>query len=301
MVNLKTSFDDGVSQFRRFCVAKGLSGRTVETYMYALSRLRLFMESSQSPLALPTRSQLRAFAATMLDMGLSKSTVRVRMGSIRAFTSFLVAEGLLADNPMDGVPIPRVPAHYPRVLSDGEIVRLLRAARTGTWYGVRNHAIVATFCDTGLRLSELIDLDLADVSIASATISVRNGKGGKSRYVYMGRALSRSLRRWLEIRPSRSPHHALFCTRDSMRLDKRNVARIIERIAQRAGFQDRRVHPHLLRHSFATLFIRNGGSPFALQRLLGHSDISTTAIYVNLAGTDLEQQQLSASPLDRLQ
>ena len=92
----------------------------------------------------------------------------------------------------------------------------------------------------------------------------------------------------------------LDCFEEEFPLDKRNVARIIEWISQRAGIGERRIHPHLLRHTFATHFIKNGGDPFSLQRLLGHSDIKTTMIYVNLAGVDLEEAHAKASPVDRL-
>ncbi|MHA1587461.1 MAG: tyrosine-type recombinase/integrase, partial [Candidatus Thorarchaeota archaeon] len=164
----------------------------------------------------------------------------------------------------------------------------------------RNHSILATFLDTGLRLSELINLDISDVDLHSQSILVRNGKGSKDRQVYLGRTTARSLRKWAEVRPYGHDADAYFSTRDGRRLDKRNIARIIERINARAEMGERRIHPHLLRHTFATHFIKNGGDPFSLQRLLGHSDIKTTMIYVNLAGADLEEAHAKASPVDRL-
>ena len=104
----------------------------------------------------------------------------------------------------------------------------------------------------------------------------------------------------MEVHPFHAGSEACFCTRDGRRLDKRNVARIVERAAARAKLGERRVHPHLLRHTFATHFIKNGGDPFTLQRLLGHSDIKTTMIYVNLAGADLAATHVRASPVDQL-
>jgi integrase/recombinase XerD len=222
------------------------------------------------------------------------------MRSIRVFANFLEREGLVETSPMAGVEIPRVPQSMPKILSAQEIQKLLRAAKNRTWYGIRNHAILATFLDTGLRLSELINLSAADVDLHSQSIRVRNGKGSKDRQVYIGRTLARSLRRWAEVRFYGHEADAYFSTRDGRRLDKRNVARIIERISRRAGMGERRIHPHLLRHTFATHFIKNGGDAFSLQRLLGHSDISITMVYVNLAGVDLEQAHAKASPVDRV-
>ena len=300
MVNRCVSFDDAVRQFEMYCRAKGLAASTLDTYACALDRLRGFLARRQDLPPLPTRHDLRAFIEEMLQGGLARGTIRVRMRSIRVFCGFIEREGLVGESPMRGVEIPRVPGTFPEVLSASEMQRLLRAARNGTWYGIRNHALIATLCDTGLRLSELIGLDVADVVLRALSIRVRNGKGGKERRVYMGRTLARALRRWMEAHPFHAGSDACFCTRDGRRLDKRNVARIIERAATRAGLGERHVHPHLLRHTFATHFIKNGGDPFTLQRLLGHSAIKTTMIYVNLAGVDLEQAHAKASPVDRL-
>lgn len=301
MVVHKVDYDEALGMFERCCRAKGLAKRTCETYTYALSQLRGHIEREDGLIPLPTRHDLRKFAGHMLERGLARSTVRIRMRSVRVFANFLEREGLVEVSPMTGVELPRVPQSMPKILKVQEIQKLLRAAKSGTWYGVRNHAILAAFFDTGLRLSELINLNASDVDLHSQSILVRNGKGSKDRQVYIGRTLARSLRRWAVVRPYGHEADAYFSTRDGRRLDKRNVARIIERIAARAKLGDRRIHPHLLRHTFATHFIKNGGDPFSLQRLLGHSDIQTTMIYVNLAGTDLEEAHAKASPVDRLQ
>ena len=300
MVNREAAFDEAVQLFDMYCRAKGLARRTLETYQYSLNRLRECLDASGTELPLPTRHDLRRFCESMLAQGLARGTIRVRRRSVRVFANFLEREGMVETSPMAGVEIPRVPQSLPKVLTAQEIQKLLKAAKTKTWYGTRNHAMVATFLDTGLRLSELINLDASDVDLQSLSIRVRNGKGSKDRQVYIGRTLTRSLRRWAEARPYVHEADAYFSTRDGRRLDQRNVARIITRVAERAALSNRRIHPHLLRHTFATHFIKNGGDPFSLQRLLGHSDIKTTMIYVNLAGADLEEAHAKASPVDRL-
>lgn len=300
MVKEQATFDEAARSFSVYCRAKGLAQRTQETYEYALNQLRGHLGGLEESIPLPTRHDLRRFAGDMLESGLARGTIRIRMRSVRVFANFLEREGLVDVSPMTGVEIPRVPQSMPKILTAQEIQKLLRAARTGTWYGIRNYAILGTFLDTGLRLSELVNLNVLDVDLRSQSIIVRNGKGSKDRKVYSGRSLVRSLRRWAEVRSYGHQTDAYFSTRDGRRLDKRNIARIIERISIRAGMGDRRIHPHLLRHTFATHFIRNGGDPFSLQRLLGHSDIKTTMIYVNLAGADLEEAHAKASPVDRL-
>jgi len=300
MVYRDVDFDSAVRIFEGYCRSKGLAAETLKTYMYALDRLREVLHHSEASPALPTRDDLRHFAGNMLHQGLARGTIRIRMRSVRVFANFLEREELVEVSPMTGVEIPRVPKSMPKILSVQEIHKLLRASKTGTWYGVRNHAMLSAFLDTGVRLGELVKLDVADVDLNSQSILVRDGKGSKDRQVFIGRVLARSLRRWAEIRRYGQETDAYFSTRDGCRLDKRNVARIIERVAARAGLGDRRVHPHLLRHTFATHFIKNGGDPFSLQRLLGHADIKTTMIYVNLAGADLEEAHAKASPLDRI-
>lgn len=300
MVTRQINFGESVALYKTYCKAKGLSKRTLETYESSLEQLRCFLDASGARGCLPTRQDLRAFIAGLLEAGYARTTISIRMRAIRAFGSFLEREEVVEASPMAGVDIPRVPQSMPKILNVQEIQKLLRAAKSGTWYGTRNHSMLATFLDTGLRLSELINLNVSDIDLHSQTILVRNGKGSKDRQVYLGRTTTRSLRRWAEVRPYGHDADAYFSTRDGRRLDKRNIARIIERISSRASMSERRVHPHLLRHTFATHYIRNGGDAFSLQRILGHSSIKTTMIYVNLAGSDLRDAHARASPLDRL-
>jgi len=296
----RLTFDRAVELFRIYCRSKGLAPRTLETYLFALDGLRTFLASNGQAPALPQTRDLRAYIAYMLDRGLSRGTVRVRMRSIRVFCNFLAREGLVDVSPFEGVEIPRVPEAYPKVLSEAEITKLIKVCKGSSWLDVRNRAILLTFLDTGIRLSELVQLDLADVNLGAFSLRIRRGKGGKERHVFMGRTLFRAMRRWLDARGYTSFQGALFVTRKGTRIDRRNVQRTIERIARRAGLNGTRVTPHLLRHTFATHYIKNGGDPFSLQRILGHSDIKTTMIYVNLAGASLREAHARASPVDRL-
>jgi len=238
--------------------------------------------------------------ASMLEKDLSRATIRVRMRSVRCFCNFLEREGIVQVSPMVGVEIPRVPLCYPEILSADQIARFLKRSNRTNWTGVRNHVILLTFLDTGVRLGELIRLNLADLDLRNLALRVRYGKGGKERYVFVGRSLCRAMRKWLDIRGDYSPELPLFMTRDGTRLSHRNVERIVERLAKKAGLDGVRVTPHILRHTFATHYIKNGGDPFSLQRILGHSDIKTTMIYVNLAGVGLREAHAKASPVDRL-
>jgi len=297
----RTTLDEAESTYMLYCRTRGLSPRTISTYQRSIREMRRFLQSSgRDPHLMPLCTDLRAFVASQLDRGLSRMTIQVHMRSIRAFANFLEREGIVEQSPMHGVSIPKVPKRHPDVLSEDQIKRLLRAAGRPTWHGTSNLAMALTFLDTGLRLSELIGLDLSDIDLGARAIRVRSGKGDRDRQVFLGRALVRALRRWIEVRSFHESWTPFFLTRRGDRLDLRNVERIVERIAHRAGLQDIRVTPHILRHTFATHYIKNGGDPFSLQRILGHSDIKTTMIYVNLAGVGLREAPAKASPVDRL-
>jgi len=118
--------------------------------------------------------------------------------------------------------------------------------------------------------------------------------------VFMGRALFRAIRKWLDVRGFSTPERAFFVTRQGNRMNIRGIERVVSEIARRTRLNEVRVTPHILRHTFATHYIKNGGDPFSLQRLLGHSDIKTTMIYVNLAGVGLREAHAKASPVDRI-
>ncbi|MCX6095081.1 MAG: tyrosine-type recombinase/integrase [Candidatus Bipolaricaulota bacterium] len=185
-------------------------------------------------------------------------------------------------------------------MTEPEIKAVVAAVRQKTWNGIRNRAMLLTLLDTGVRLGELIALNLGDLDLGAARIRIRSGKGERERYVFVGRVVLRSLRGWIDTRGHGQEFWPLFVTRGGQRLDRRNVQRILERISARAGLGGKHIHPHLLRHTFATHYIMNGGDPFSLQRILGHSDIQTTMIYVNLAGVGLKEAHAKASPVDAL-
>jgi integrase/recombinase XerD len=293
-------FDDARQVFYLYCRSKGLAERTLQTYFSSIGELRAFLAKSDSVAQVPSAHELRSFVAHLLDQGLARTTISIRMRAIRSFCNFLAREGIVPSSPMAGVPVPKVPSRYPEVLTGAEAKKLVCAATANSWGGTRNRAMVLTLLDTGVRLGELIRLDLVDLQLRELTIRVRSGKGDKERHVFMGRSLSRALRTWIEARGAFSQNGPLFMTRRGERLDRRNVQRILERLAARTGFEGTRVSPHLLRHTFATHYIMNGGDPFSLQRILGHSDIKTTMIYVNIAGPGLREAHAKASPVDRL-
>lgn len=160
----------------------------------------------------------------------------------------------------------------------------------------RDRAILLVLIDTGIRASELCDLRIGDYDSASGRLHIRRGKGNKSRYVWAGDTARKSLWRYLAERTGVLPGDPLFATRSNQPLDRNNLRHMIERCANRAGVLDATVHK--FRHTFAITFLRNGGTPLELQRLLGHERMETLRIYVTLAESDLSAAQRRASPAD---
>jgi site-specific recombinase XerD len=294
----KMTLAEAKELFRIFCQSRGLSRRTLEIYGDAILELERFLGGPDAPL--PSRADMQRFSAHLLyERNLKPTTVSIKLRAIRSFLNFLLREGLIEENPMYGLPLPKVPKKFPRILTPDQVAALLRACDTRTFSGIRNKAMILVFLDCGLRLKELIALNVGDVNLLTRQILVREGKGGKERVVYFGSVTEKALSRWIKVRGYAPPFAPFFCTKDGGRLDRRNVQRILERLAKRAGLQGVKVSPHRLRHTSATLFVAFGGPLPALQELLGHSSLRTTEIYLHLAGS-LREIHAMASPADKL-
>jgi site-specific recombinase XerD len=294
----KMTLAEAKELFRIFCQSRALSRRTLEIYGDAILEMERFLGGPDAPL--PSRADMQRFSAHLLyERNLKPTTVSIKLRAIRSFLNFLLREGLVEENPMYGLPLPKVPKKFPRILTPDQVAALLRACDTRTFSGIRNKAMILVFLDCGLRLKELIALNVGDVNLLTRQILVREGKGGKERVVYFGSVTEKALSRWIKVRGYAPPFAPFFCTKDGGRLDRRNVQRILERLAKRAGLQGVKVSPHRLRHTSATLFVAFGGPLPALQELLGHSSLRTTEIYLHLAGS-LREIHAMASPADKL-
>lgn len=161
---------------------------------------------------------------------------------------------------------------------------------------IRDRAILVVLFDTGVRASELCGLRMSDYDQKTGRLFINDGKGGKSRYVWLGEAARKAVWRYLAERTDSQPGDPLFATRTNNALDRNNLRHMIESCAKRAGVT--RANVHRFRHTFAINFLRNGGSVLELQRLLGHERMETIRIYVTLAESDLREAQRKASPAD---
>lgn len=280
---------------------RGMTGNTCEAYRRDVGKLLDFIASDQqtSPrLADVTLPTLRAFSATLIDLGIgARSQARIISG-IKAFFRFLHMEGYIDDNPALLLESPAIGKKLPEVLSIDEVDALSAAADTSTDEGQRNRAIIETLYGCGLRVSELTELRISNIFAADGYLRVL-GKGHKERIVPLSPVAAREIdsymecRAHLDIKPGEDD--ILFLNRRGRRLTRVMIFYIVRRLAEAAGIR-KTISPHTLRHSFATHLLEGGANLRAIQQMLGHESIATTEIYIHLDTTHLRREILTHHP-----
>jgi integrase/recombinase XerC len=231
---------------------------------------------------------VRSFLAAMTRKGLAKTSQGRTLSAVRSLFRFACREGVLAANPAQGVRTPKAPKTLPRHLRPGEVENLIEAPDGDEPLVRRDRAILELLYAAGLRVSELVGLDWQDVDLKARVVRVM-GKGGKERMVPFGRPAAEALRRWLEPwegvrgpgKGEKGGGEPVFLNTFGGRLTDRSVRRVIDKWVDAAAVA-RGVHPHTLRHTFATHLLENGADLRAIQELLGHSSLSTTQKYTHL-------------------
>jgi integrase/recombinase XerC len=224
---------------------------------------------------------VRTFAAAEFRRGQSPRTIQRRLSALRSFFNFLIREGVLRANPASDVQAPKAKKRLPATI-DADLMARLLTFRTAAELEVRDKAIMELFYSSGLRLSELTDLDLPDLDLADRTVRV-TGKGRKTRILPVGRFAIDALSAWLKERATVAAigEKAVFVSQHGRRLGVRAVQARIGQWAKRQGLGIH-VHPHMFRHSFASHLLESSQDLRGVQELLGHSNISTTQIYTHL-------------------
>ncbi|HNE00875.1 MAG TPA: tyrosine recombinase XerC [Plasticicumulans sp.] len=243
-------------------------------------------------------AEIRAWVATQHRQGLSGRSLQRRLAALRGLYEHLRRAGLVADNPAKLVQAPKSPKKLPRALDVDQTARLLDAAPDST-LETRDRAMLELLYSSGLRLAELIALDLADLPAGADEVRVL-GKGSKERIVPVGAQARAALGDWRQVRGRLAApgEPALFVGRDGQRLGRTGVARALSRWARKRG-DGTHVHPHLLRHSFASHLLESSGDLRAVQELLGHADLATTQVYTHLDYQHLARVYDSAHPRAR--
>ena len=276
-----------------------LSEHTVSAYQRDLARLSEFLSKrgigSLAKLAPP---QARLFAAGLRHAGLSSRSISRTLSAARSCYRYLVREKRAKINPFEGISAPRGERKLPNTLNIEEAAQLVSIQPVSD-LDFRDHAILELFYSSGLRLSELARTDLKDIDLSAGTLVV-TGKGDKTRIVPVGRHAVTAIREWMKRRGhwAGSDEQALFVGRAGNRLGARAIQKRVEVWALRQGL-DRGVHPHMLRHSFASHLLESSSDLRAVQELLGHADISTTQVYTHLDFQHLAKVYDKAHPRAR--
>ncbi len=230
----------------------------------------------------------RAFAAASFRKGLSARSIQRRLSACRTFYRYLLREKLVENNPVIGVSAPKAKKRLPGNLDADRIAHLMNIPGKGPLVD-RDRAMLEMLYSSGLRLSELINLNCHDVNDLDATVQV-TGKGSKDRIIPVGRKALSALARWRDSRKKMAPHDepALFVSTRGTRISARSVQARVKHWAKRQGV-DANVYPHLFRHSFATHLLESSHDLRGVQELLGHANISTTQVYTHLDFQHLAQ------------
>ena len=275
------------SQVARFLellqVQQRASRHTVAAYARDLARLQEFCRAQGlEEWGAVTAQLLRRHVAERHRSGIGSRSLRRELSAIRGFFDFLVREGRQEQNPATAIKPPKTPKNLPRLLDVDQMAGLLEAAAEAG-LEQRDLAMWELFYSSGLRLSELVALDRFDLDLAQGMVHVRCGKGGKARYLPVGSKACQALELWLTLRDglAAASEPALFVSRRGTRLAPRTVQSRLDRWRVKLGLADR-VHPHMLRHSFASHMLEASGDLRAVQEYLGHANIATTQIYTHM-------------------
>lgn len=287
-------------EFLLRCQAKNLSARTIQWYE---ERTRFFAEWCQARgiehAAELTTSVLEEYLIEMRARGLSPNTVRGYAQILKTMARLGHRKGLIPEDITSDFEMPKVPQVIIPTFSDEQLRALLKQPDARTWIGIRDRAILLTFLDTLVRVSELVGVKAEDVDLKARTMRVM-GKGAKERDVPLGQATIQALRRYERSLAELRPGDPFFISRYGGGITRKSVHELVTRYGKKAGIEGVRCSPHTLRHTGAKRFILAGGDVFTLQKLLGHTTLFMVRRYVELSSIDVNAQHQRYSPADSL-
>jgi len=300
---------EALSRLQRFdqhlCNERGLSPLTRKHYQRDLAALTAWCnEQSLSDWTDLTPDHIRRFIAAGHRRGLAGRSLRRRLSAVRSLYAYLMREGACRLDPCVDCPVPKTPRRLPPVLDPDEMASLLDQPDGGDPLTLRDLTLFELVYSSGLRLAEVASLDIRDLDLEQGSVTV-TGKGARTRIVPVGKTARERLRAWLQQRESLPgvkagiepgvSGGALFLSQRGQRLSHRSIQARLQRLTHRAGLP-RHVHPHMLRHAFASHVLESSGDLRAVQELLGHADIGTTQIYTHLDFQHLAQVYDGAHP-----
>jgi integrase/recombinase XerC len=288
---------------RHLAIEKNASTCTVKSYREDLTQaLGFFRERLGSTQIIPqqiTTRILRAYLAWLHDQGYAKTTIARRIAAVRSWLRYLCRQGILTENPAQGLRGPRQDKKLPHFLTEPDVDKLLASTTGEHALGLRDKAILETLYSAGLRVGELCGLKLDDVDLAEGVVTAK-GKGRRERLALLGESSRAALKEWLSAREALlaglGRHcEAVFLNKNGGPLTVRSVGRLLEKYLALAGL-DPRTTPHTLRHTFATHLLDAGADIRGVQELLGHKNLTTTQIYTHVSTQRLQDSYQKAHP-----
>ena len=292
------SWAEAMRRFDRDLQRRGAAERTRRAYGADIGELATWAAAQGIEPAVVTYRVLRGYAARQSDRGAAPRTLARKLASARAFFRSMVEHGDMASNPADLVPSPKLPQALPRTMKPADVAELLDRIPATTPLELRDRALFELAYACGLRAEELVNLDHGSIDFDAEQVRVE-GKGGKTRFVPVGEQALAAVGDYLERARAalggNSGDPALFLSKSGRRLSTSDVRRRLRVWARHAATQGA-VHPHALRHSFATHLLEGGADLRAIQELLGHSSISTTQVYTRVESARLRAAYLRSHP-----
>ena len=274
-------------------IEKNASAHTIINYAIDLRVFSSFLR--ETDISAVDRLALRRFLAELRSKNYAKRTIARKLASLRSFFKFLYREGHIRSNPITAIRSPKLDRKLPKFLDVGKVTKLILAPDVKTPAGLRDRAILETLYSCGIRVSELVGLDVDDVDFISGVIKVL-GKGSKERMVPIGDQALGSIRKYTESRDKRaSGRDAVFLNSRGGRLTDRSVRRVLDKYIHMCSMEEK-ISPHSLRHSFATHLLDRGADLRSVQELLGHMNLSTTQIYTHVTMERLKSVYDKAHP-----
>jgi len=290
-----------IDQFIHFLtVEKGLAQNTLDSYRRDLMTYHQFLHKHHYlPIEQTNRSHIIAYLMELKNKGRATSTISRNLASIRAFYQYLLRDRYIEKDPSENLESPKLDKRLPKILSIDQVERLLKMPDTKTYAGQRDKAMLELLYATGIRVSELVSLNLDDLNLHMGFVKCF-GKGAKERIVPLGNMAIQSIENYLEngrknMLQKRVEENALFLNHHGRRLTRQGFWKIIKKYAKIASIEVE-ITPHTLRHSFATHLLENGADLRSVQEMLGHADISTTQIYTHLTKVRLKEVYSKAHP-----
>lgn len=296
------SFDECMDGFIRTLIANRRSSHTVDYYRKCLRVLTQVLREQGYP------TRLRRITESVLVEGYIKystevkrmreTSIQTNLRAFRAFFNWAVSSGIIEESPMKNIRIGKAKVAAVETFTSEQIIELLSQPNLETFVGLRDYTIMVTLLETGIRLRELVDVELGDVRFNDSQILI-HGKNGHDRLVPFQARMAKVLRKYINIR-GKSETEALFITHDDGKMSRKAVQDRLAKYGRMAMIENVRCSPHTFRHTFAKMSVRNGANIFALQKILGHSTMDMVRTYVNLFSTEVNEEHRRFSPLENL-